>query len=57
MENGTFKGYGYLPYPVFKQDKSLWLEHIQSLKEDRDTKSILMDILERKKHLKELIYR
>jgi DNA polymerase-3 subunit epsilon len=54
MENGTFKGYGYLPYPVFKQDKSLWLEHIQSLKEDRDTKSIINGYLRKKKTFKRI---
>lgn len=54
MENGTFKGYGYLPYPVFKQDKSLWLEHIQTLKEDRDTKSIINGYLRKKKTFKRI---
>ena len=54
MENGTFKGYGYLPYPVFKQDKSLWLEHIQTLKEDRDTKSIINGYLRNKKTFKRI---
>ena len=54
MENGVFKGYGYLPYPIFKQDKSKWLEYIETLKEDRDTKSIINGYLRKKKNFKRI---
>ena len=51
---GFFKGYGYLPYPIFKQDKSKWLEYIETLKEDRDSKSIINGYLRKKKNFKRI---
>jgi DNA polymerase-3 subunit epsilon len=54
LEKGKFKGYGYLPYPIFKQDTSRWMEFIQTLKEDRDTKSIINGYLRKKDNYKRI---
>ena len=54
IENGTFKGYGFVPYPVFKKDREHWLEYIKTLKEDRDTKTIINTYLRKKKHYKKI---
>ena len=39
---------------VIKQDKSKWPEYIETLKEDRDTKSIINGYLRKKKNFKRI---
>ena len=45
IENGRFKGYGYIPYTVLKQDVTSWLEYIKPYTEDRDNRSIINGFL------------
>ena len=54
LDKGKFKGYGYIPYPILKQDASRWMEFIQPLKEDRDTKSIINGYLRKRNNYKRI---
>ena len=54
IENGIYKGYGYVPYPVIKQDTSRWLPYIESFKEDRDNRSIINGFLRKNEKYKRI---
>ena len=54
LDKGKFKGYGYIPFPIFKQDARHWMEFIQTLKEDRDTKSIINGYLRKRDNYKRI---
>ncbi|MEJ6685680.1 MAG: exonuclease domain-containing protein [Crocinitomicaceae bacterium] len=54
VENGIYKGYGYVPYPIIKQDTSRWLPYIESFKEDRDNRSIINGFLRKNEKYKRI---
>lgn len=41
VENGTYRGYGFVPYYVMKHPRSSWKKHIDFYEEDRDIRTIL----------------
>lgn len=47
IENGSFKGFGYLPFYALKKSKSSWANFIEYHPEDKDTRMILLGHLKR----------
>ncbi len=41
IENGTYKGYGFVPYFMFKKSSEQWKRFIDLRNEDRDARTIL----------------
>lgn len=45
VENGSYVGYGFVPYYVMKQPKHTWKKNIDLYQEDRDIRTILSHYL------------
>lgn len=51
IENGSYRGYGFVPYYVMKHPRNTWKRHIDLYQEDRDTRTILSHYLRKTPHL------
>ena len=45
FENGTFKGYGYVPFHVQYSPVDKWKKHITLIQEDKDARTIIITYL------------
>lgn len=52
VENGTYKGFGFVPYFVLKQSHEEWKNHIDLRAEDRDARTIIHYFLRKDPSLK-----
>ncbi len=41
IENGSYRGYGFVPFYVMKHNNKTWKNHIDYMQEDRDARTIL----------------
>lgn len=51
IENGTYRGYGFVPYYVMKHHQNSWKKHIELQQEDRDDRTILTSYLRKNSKL------
>jgi DNA polymerase-3 subunit epsilon len=51
IENGSYRGYGYVPFYVLKNPHTSWKKHIDTIQEDRDARTILNYFLRKHEEL------
>jgi DNA polymerase-3 subunit epsilon len=52
IQNGTFRGFGKIPYYALKGSKESWLNFIETYTEDKDSKTIIQNYLRQNSDLK-----
>ncbi|WP_343747765.1 exonuclease domain-containing protein [Fluviicola sp.] len=57
IENGSFRGFGYIPYYTFKQPHRNWLRYIDLHPEDKDARTILRYYLRKNPELSKIPFR